>query len=61
MCGEKLENYNYDNHDPDHGGHIDHDHSGYCDNYQGDNHKHNQDENQDEKYVDHNLNKMIIN
>ena len=29
MCGEKLENYNYDNHDPDHGGHIDHDHSGY--------------------------------
>ena len=26
MCGEKLENYNYDFHDPDHDGHIDHDH-----------------------------------
>ena len=51
MCGEKLENYNYDNHDPDHGGHIDHDHSGYCDNYQGDNQKHNQDENNDQNMV----------
>ena len=51
MCGEKLENYNYDNHDPDHGGHIDHDHSCYCDNYQGDNHKHNQDENHDKNMV----------
>ena len=51
MCGKKLENYNYDNHDPDHGGHIDHDHSGYCDNYQGDNHEHNQDENHDKNMV----------
>ena len=51
MCGEKLENYNYDFHDPDHDGHIDHDHSGYCDNYQGDNQKHNQDENNDQNMV----------
>ena len=51
MCGEKLENYNYDFHDPDHDGHIDHDHSGYCDNYQGDNQKHNQDENHDKNMV----------